>query len=259
MTLPRRGPVLDHHYGEHRDERNKLFGVRRLVAAPPRPPSVLWAPGPVLLNQGETGHCGGFGAANEAQASPVRVRHITNEWAHGFYYDIKDRHLDPFGREDGTTTQAVMDLYRLRGMARSYAWAFNLTDFRAGLTLGPLLVGTAYLARMFEPNRDGFAEVAGADEGGHLWLCTGSASPPTARSPPSSLPPTPHEWLWRAELLEHALLLLEYLTAQVDEGGQPQHRHRHPSRYQPTPPRHQIPSFFSCCACHAACSARVCL
>jgi hypothetical protein len=173
MTLPRRGPVLDHHYGEHRDERNKLFGVQRLVAAPPRPPSVLWAPGPVLLNQGETGHCGGFGAANEAQASPVRVRRITNEWAHGFYYDIKDRHLDPFGREDGTTTQAVMDLYRLRGMARSYAWAFNLTDFRAGLTLGPLLVGTAYLARMFEPNRDGFAEVAGADEGGHLWLCTG--------------------------------------------------------------------------------------
>jgi hypothetical protein len=174
MTSPA-SRTLDHHVGEHRDERNKLFGVRRLLPTA-WPVSVFWTPGPTLLDQGPTGHCGGFAAANEAQATPVRVKGVTNDWAHDFYYQIKNLGLDPFGREEGTSTQAVMNLFRIRGLARSYAWAFNLDDFRIALQLGPLIVGTNYLTAMFAPNSDGLVEVAGNVEGGHLWLCTGRSN-----------------------------------------------------------------------------------
>src|SRR4051794_13546785 len=87
MTSPA-SRTLDHHVGEHRDERNKLFSVRRLLPTA-WPVSVFWTPGPALLDQRDTGHCGGFAAANEAQATPVRVKGVTNDWAHDFYYQIK--------------------------------------------------------------------------------------------------------------------------------------------------------------------------
>jgi hypothetical protein len=164
--------VLDHHVGEERDEHNKLFGVARLVPEVPDT-SRFWRPGPTLLDQGRTGHCGGFAAANEAQASPIRVRGVTNDYAHGYYYEIKDRGLDGFGREEGTSTQAVMKLGQARGLWAGYAWGFGMADFYRQLELGPVLCGTVWRTRMFDPSADGVLDVGGADEGGHLWLCTG--------------------------------------------------------------------------------------
>lgn len=165
--------VLDHHPGpEHRDERNRRFGIARLVSEVPTG-SKFWTPGPNLLDQGSTGHCGAFAAANEAQASPIRVRGISDAWAHAFYYEIKDRRLDPWGREDGTSTQAVMQLGQLRNLWAGYAWAFNLDDLYRQLEVGPVLCGTPWLSGMFEPNSDGVIRATGSDEGGHLWLCTG--------------------------------------------------------------------------------------
>jgi hypothetical protein len=172
MTLPFR-PVLDHHPGpEHRDERNKDYGIRRLVEPVPTG-NVWWTPGINLLDQGPTGHCGGFAAANEAQASPIRVPKVTNDYAHAYYYEIKSRKLDPWGLEDGTSTQAVMNLGRLRGLWRGYAWAFSMGDLRRALQLGPVLCGTTWRTGMFSPNSDGVIRATGADEGGHLWLTTG--------------------------------------------------------------------------------------
>lgn len=174
MRAPR--PVLDHHAGGQRatdrDERNRAYGITRLVPDAPPDRSVFWTPG-TQLDQGDTGHCGGFAAAGEAAASPVRVRGVDNDYAHRYYYEIKDRHLDPWGREDGTSTQAVMDLYVRRGLAGGYAWGFDIPDLYRQLTVGPVLCGTSWLTRMFYPDEDGVVWAAGSDEGGHLWLCTG--------------------------------------------------------------------------------------
>lgn len=169
--------VLDHHAGAQRatdrDERNKDHGIRRLRAEPAPDRSRFWLPGPNWLDQGNTGHCGGMAAANEAQASPVRVPAVDTAWGHDFYYEIKRRRWDPWGLEDGTSTQAVMRLYVARGLARAYAWGFNMGDLDRQLELGTVLCGTSWLTGMFSPNADGVIHATGADEGGHLWVCSG--------------------------------------------------------------------------------------
>jgi hypothetical protein len=173
MTMAHR-PVLDHHVGEDRDERNRDYSVRRLLSAPRLSPAPrMWTPGTHLRDPGQTGHCGGFAAANEAQASPVRVTGIDNAYAHGFYYEIKDRGWDPWAREDGTSTQAVMRLHQARGLSRAYAWAFALPELLLAFQVGPVLCGTWWKDGMFDPNGDGVIHTTGSNAGGHLWLATG--------------------------------------------------------------------------------------
>ena len=167
------GRVLDHQVGQERDERNRLYGVRRLIAEDLRDRSKFHLRGPALLDQESTGHCGGFAAANEAQSSPFRVKGVDNEYAHGFYYEIKRRRWDGFGLEDGTTTQAVMRLYVARGLGRSYAWGFDIADVRRQLEFGPVLCGTSWTTDMFVPDSDGIIHPTGSDQGGHLWLADG--------------------------------------------------------------------------------------
>jgi hypothetical protein len=173
MTAPR--VVLDHHSGGQRatdrDARNRAYGIARLVPDAPVK-SVFWIHGSKLLDQGQTGHCGGFALANEAQASPIRVP-VSNEYAHGAYYEVKDRGWDPWGREDGTSTQAIMRVGQARGLWGGYAWGFGMADLYRQLQVGPVLAGTSWLTGMFTPNRDGVLSVSGQDEGGHLWLVTG--------------------------------------------------------------------------------------
>lgn len=163
--------TLDHHFGpDARDERNKQYKITRIRQAA-APAEASWRGGPVL-DQGNTGHCGGFGAADEAGASPVRVR-VTDAWAHAFYYEIKDRKLDPWGREDGTSVQAVMKLGQLRGLWSSYGWATSLDELDAGLDIGPAIVGTSWKADMFSPSKGGMLTISGDDEGGHCYAVTG--------------------------------------------------------------------------------------
>ena len=165
--------VLDHHFGpEARDPRNRQFRVG-LIQAPQKLGRAKWWKGGPVLDQGPTGHCGGFGAADEAAASPVRVRPISDSWAHAFYYEIKDRQLDPFGREDGTSVQAVMRLGQLRGLWHSYGWALNMTEFDQALEVGPVIVGTSWRTGMFTPDNEGLIVPTGADEGGHCYVFTG--------------------------------------------------------------------------------------
>lgn len=171
-------PVLDHHAGGQRatdrDEANRRFRIGLLEpVATPLHVSKFWARGPAEIDQGRTGHCGGECAANEAQSSPFRVRGVDSGWGHAFYYEIKDRGWDPWGREDGTSTQAVMRLLVARGLAQSYGWAFNLDELRTGLDSGPELCGTTWMTGMFTPSADGIIHPTGVDEGGHLWLADG--------------------------------------------------------------------------------------
>jgi hypothetical protein len=179
MTLAH-GRTLDHHPGpEHRDERNKLYGIRRLlpetaaVTANLQNVSRFWQAGSFALDQGDTGHCGGFALANEAQSSPFRVTGVNNDYAHHAYYYAKDHKFDPWGREDGTSTQAIMRVGTSIGVWRGYAWSFSLADLRLSLEVGPTLCGTVWRTDMFTPNRDGVILPTGFDEGGHLWLLDG--------------------------------------------------------------------------------------
>jgi hypothetical protein len=182
-------PVLDHRSGPDTwDPRSvEKFPIRRLTAEVPvdASRSYWWSPGMAKLDQsaatsrmpaGPWGHCGGFGAANEAQASPIRVKGIDNDWGHDFYYEIKDRRLDPWGREDGTSSLAVAKLGVIRNLWDSYWWVDEPEDIVRGLSVGPMTFGVVWREGQFTPDRYGFIEPTGAENGGH-FVCANGYSP----------------------------------------------------------------------------------
>lgn len=154
---------------EYKDERNRLYGVRGVVGEPVPTRGRAWRTG-TQLDQGNTPHCGGFSASSEAAAAPVRLGHIDNAYGHAYYYEIKDRGLDPWGREEGTSTNAVLELGRIRGLWESYTWGFSIDDVKRGLVVGPGLLGIQWFTGMFYPNEDNVIEPTGSDEGGHLLI-----------------------------------------------------------------------------------------
>lgn len=164
--------LLDHHVGEQHDPRSRAYGIARLVAEPPPDRTIVWTRGRVKLDQHSTAHCGGFGSANEAQASPFRVP-VDEAWAHGYYYEAKDRKLDPWGREDGTSTLAMLKVGQLRGLWDSYAWSFSMEDNHRAIRVGPFLAGLPWMTGMFTPDVDGIIRATGAEEGGHLVCVNG--------------------------------------------------------------------------------------
>lgn len=170
--MPQR--VLDHHPGEDHDPRSiERFHIARFVSDVPTK-GRYWTPPAWRLDQGQTGHCGGFSSVGELGASPFRVKpKDPTSYAHDFYYEAKRNRLDPFGLEDGTTTLAMMKVGQIHGHWENYAWARSVEDMKRNLEQGPFLFGVPYRTRMFTPNADGYAETSGNDEGGHLMCAYG--------------------------------------------------------------------------------------
>lgn len=166
--------VLDHHPSEDHDPRSiERFRINRFVADVPTK-GRYWVPPAWRLDQGQTGHCGGHAGENEAGSSPVRHKPADpHAEAHAFYYSAKDWQLDPWGREDGTSTLAMMKVGQRLGHWGAYAWAQAEGDMKRHLEVGPFLFGVPYRTAMFSPNADGFVETTGNDEGGHLMCAYG--------------------------------------------------------------------------------------
>lgn len=176
--------VLDHHPKEDHDPRSvQNFHVARFIADVPTV-GRYWTPPYWRLDQGQTGHCGGFASTNEAGASPVRARPVDpNSYAHQFYYFAKDWKLDPWDREDGTSTLAMLKVGQRLGHWTNYAWARTVDDLKRHLAVGPFLFGVPYMTGMFSPDTDGVVHATGVEEGGHL-MCAFGWSPNWRRRGP---------------------------------------------------------------------------
>lgn len=162
--------VLDRLVGH--EPTNLAYPIRRQVDEPPTR-AVWWIRG-TQLDQLDTGHCVGFSCAAEAAASPVRVRTMgNNDAAHAWYYEIKDKRYDPWGREDGSSVNAGMRVGRDRGYWTGWRWAFSVDDVKRALTVGPVVLGISWHNDMFDADEDGFIEPGGGLAGGHAILCTG--------------------------------------------------------------------------------------
>lgn len=134
--------------------------------------SVLWTPGPVVLDQGEEGACVGFGTSGEAAASPVRVPHITNDVAFSVYNRAKE--IDEFEGVDyeGTSVRAGMLVGREKGWWTGFQWATNIPAFLTALQTGPVVIGLEWWDGMYDaPN--GILRATGKVVGGHCILVTG--------------------------------------------------------------------------------------
>jgi hypothetical protein len=135
----------------------------------PLPPFKYWTAGN-QLDQGQTGHCVGFGFEQFLGTSPVRDA-ISNDGAHALYADAKK--IDGMPNEEGSTVRAGAQVLQQRGRIDKYLWAQSLDDIARYLLLhGPVVVGTNWYRGMLTP-KGGRLDVSGDNVGGHCWILRG--------------------------------------------------------------------------------------
>lgn len=138
-----------------------------------------WWTGGVILDQGQEGSCVGHGVVAEYLASPVRGRvpDPRPENGHELAVQVYDRarQIDEFEGDftEGTSVRAGMLVGREHGWYDGFRWAFNLTDLRAALEQGPVVVGIDVREAMYDTDTVGDWHPDGPSVGGHCCLITG--------------------------------------------------------------------------------------
>jgi hypothetical protein len=186
VTEPR--PVLD--YVPRLVDANRRYRVTAPVDLAKQ--SVWWLGG-VVLDQGQEGSCVGHGVVAEWLASPVRGN-LGNYTTLGAQIEGHRRAVDLYNRAkevdefegvnyDGTSVRAGLLVGRERGWYSGFNWAFNLTELRAALQTGPVVIGIDVLASMYDTQPNGDWAPSGPPVGGHCCLVTGYSPAYSGRGP----------------------------------------------------------------------------
>ena len=152
----------------------KAFNALSQISGPPPVPSTdkLWDASGFQLDQGDTGHCVGFGWAGWSDAEPIENVYV-NQDGHAIYYECKTIEGDPTG-EDGAYPRDGAKAMKNRGRLTTYASATTMNDVLAWLRqYGPLVVGTDWTYDMFDPDANGYVKPTGSYAGGHCYLLYG--------------------------------------------------------------------------------------
>jgi len=121
------------------------------------------------LDQGQTGHCVGFGWAGWGDAAPVEDTY-QNADGNAIYYECKVIDGQPH-QENGSSVRSGALAMRARGRLAAFAFATSLADINAWLDgHGPVVMGTTWTDDMFQPDAQGFVKPTGAVAGGHCYL-----------------------------------------------------------------------------------------
>lgn len=162
---------------------------------PPTPDgAVVWEDSE-QLDQGDTGHCVGFGCSQWENTLPIDD-HATNQSAHALYYQVKAIELgkavptyDPPGSgpadvEDGAYVRDGMKALKANGRLATYAAADSAATVVEWVRQrGPVVVGTDWLTGMdnYDPHT-GLMTATGSSRGGHCWCIVGHV-PAGAKTP----------------------------------------------------------------------------
>lgn len=134
--------------------------------------NVTWEADHFQLDQGQTGHCVGFGWAAWGDSTPV-VDDFDNQDGHDIYYEAKVIEGNP-GGEDGAYTRDGAKAMQQRQRLTTYVFASTTAEILDWLRLrGPLVIGTDWTWDMFEPDANGFVKPTGGNAGGHCYLLYG--------------------------------------------------------------------------------------
>jgi hypothetical protein len=121
------------------------------------------------LDQGQTGHCVGFGWAGWVDAMPVEGNY-QNADGHALYYECKVIDGEPLA-ENGSYVRSGALALRNRGRLAAFAFAKNTTEIDDWINKnGPVVVGTAWTDDMFDPDANGLVKPTGSVVGGHCYL-----------------------------------------------------------------------------------------
>lgn len=181
----------------------------------PIPSRVQWATR-WQLDQGETGHCVGFGWAQRINAQEANdpdaayFGGFTNDDAHKIYYEAVAIDGTP-GSEEGTSTRSGAKAMKARGLIAGYAFATTTAEITMWVTTkGPVVVGTDWYEGMEVPDARGLVLVTGSVLGGHEWLIVGY-DPATAGGPEYICQNSWGEWgvhgLFRIKVADFSTLL----------------------------------------------------
>ncbi len=129
---------------------------------------------PFIPDQGNTGHCVGFGGLNFGNCDPI-MDGWPNDRGHELYYKAKEYDGEP-GQENGSSilsgVKAFMDFGKLKDNA--YAWVSSLEDVKVWtLAQGSVYTGTDWTDGMFWPDSNGIIYPTGWVAGGHAYLIIG--------------------------------------------------------------------------------------
>ncbi|WP_157756738.1 hypothetical protein [Plantactinospora sp. KBS50] len=124
---------------------------------------------PIQLDQGDTGHCVGFGWSGWVDATPVAGQY-QNADAHALYYECKVIDGEPRA-ETGSTVRSGALALRNRGRLAAFAFARSLAEIDDWInSQGSVVVGTDWTNDMFRPDSAGYVKPTGAVAGGHCYL-----------------------------------------------------------------------------------------
>ncbi|MEV1289516.1 hypothetical protein [Micromonospora sp. NPDC049679] len=123
----------------------------------------------VQLDQGQTGHCVGFGWSGWVDATPVAGTYQNTD-AHAVYYECKVIDGEPRA-ENGSTVRSGALAMRARGRLAAFAFARSTAEIDQWVnTQGSLVIGTTWTDDMFAPDATGYVKPTGAAAGGHCYL-----------------------------------------------------------------------------------------
>ena len=123
----------------------------------------------IQLDQGDTGHCVGFGWAGWVDATPVPGGY-QNADGHALYYECKILDGEPRA-ETGSTVRSGALAVRERGRLAAFAFARDVDEVDQWIDAkGSVVVGTTWTDDMFHPDADGYVKPTGASAGGHCYL-----------------------------------------------------------------------------------------
>ncbi len=167
-------PIIDGHKLDRKpspiDRRD--YPIAQYLTDEPLPTEPVEWTDVTILDQGEWGHCVGFGYAAFCNADPIRDA-LSNGQAHALYYKAKEYDLEP-GQENGSSMRSGVKALKYYGYVGVYAFAQTPSEMKRWiLTSGPLIVGTYWTEGMMVPDKDGVVHTAGKALGGHCYTMVG--------------------------------------------------------------------------------------
>lgn len=132
----------------------------------PGPVNGVWQDAEPVLDQGQTGHCVGFGGSQWENLPPVDD-HKANADGDSLYYDCKVEDGEP-GQENGSSVHSLAKVLQTKGRLTAYAWATTTKEMIDWVTTkGPIVIGIDWTNDMFTPDANNYIAPTGGLAGGH--------------------------------------------------------------------------------------------
>lgn len=169
------GMPLGRHV-EH-DSRSRNFAVanwqiRRAITP------IKWPRYSPIFDQGNVGACTGMALAGWLGSSPhcgdpsmFGINEAFWIYALGTYFDAFPGHYPE--QDTGSSGVGVCKGARAAGMIKAWSTAFTTDELLQALMVGPVIIGSVWTERMFDPEPNGEVLPQGSVAGGHEYLCRG--------------------------------------------------------------------------------------